>query len=351
MAIKPTEEQKKIFHTIKNRKESVLIQARAGCGKTTVLVQASKLLNPNESSIFLAFNKHIQAELKQKLPDNFYCSTFHGLGMSAVKRAYPNIELNNFKIHGLVEKIFIEKGIDKKFISKGQYEQYIEYKKNMRNLVDLARQTVTLDKKFLSYVAVKYDIPLDHPDDFTLASKILQKSMEDKKTMDFTDMIFMPVTDPKIWMFQYDNVIVDEVQDLNKAQQKIIEKILKRDKVTKKQTGRFIGVGDENQAIYGFSGTSDKSFEFYRKMKNIKMLPLTTTFRCAKEIVRHAQEIIPDIQYHERAIDGQVREGDVLAEAESGDFILSRTAAPLIDLFFMFLDENKKATIMTWVNL
>ena len=61
------------------------------------------------------------------------------------------------------------------------------------------------------------------------------------------DMIFLPAMDKKIWLFQHDYVIVDEIQDLNRAQQAILEKCLKREKKTGRITGRIIGVGDKNQ--------------------------------------------------------------------------------------------------------
>ena len=62
--IRPTQEQKKIFHYIDKRKENLLIEARAGAGKTTTAVAAVNLIAPTSSVMFLAFNKHIQEELK-----------------------------------------------------------------------------------------------------------------------------------------------------------------------------------------------------------------------------------------------------------------------------------------------
>src|SRR5690606_38823293 len=149
-----------------------------------------------------------------------------------------------------------------------------------------------------------------------------------------TDMVFLPAIDKNIWMFQYDYVIVDEIQDLNRAQQKIIEKIMMRDKITKKTTGRFIGVGDPDQAIYGFTGVSDKSFDWFVKMQNVQILPLTYTFRCARNIVEHAQKIVPQIKHLEGAPDGIVRDGSVLDEPVDGDFVLCRITSPLVKLFF-----------------
>jgi len=64
MNFKPTAEQERIFLFIKKRPENVLIQAYAGCGKSTTIIEAVKLLPKDKSIMFLAFNKHIQLELK-----------------------------------------------------------------------------------------------------------------------------------------------------------------------------------------------------------------------------------------------------------------------------------------------
>ena len=47
----------------------------------------------------------------------------------------------------------------------------------------------------------------------------------------------------------------------------------------------------------------------------------------------------------DNAIDGVVREGSVINEAENSDFALCRTTMPLVKLFFHFLLKEKKAII------
>ena len=88
MDFKPTDEQKRIFHFIRKRPENILIEAYAGAGKTTTVVEAVKLIPKDKNIMFLAFNKHIQEELKTKLPNYVRCYTTYGLGMSAIKRKY-----------------------------------------------------------------------------------------------------------------------------------------------------------------------------------------------------------------------------------------------------------------------
>lgn len=167
----------------------------------------------------------------------------------------------------------------------------------------------------------------------------------DRKTYDFTDMVFLPAVDKKIWFYPQDYVIVDEFQDLSKVQQRIIEKMLKKDRVTKKFTGRLIAVGDANQMIYSFAGVSDKNVDWFRNFPNTKTLPLSTTFRCSKNVVKEAQKIVPEIKAMDDAPDGIVREGDVVSEAKDGDFVLCRTTEPLVRLFFELLEKEKTAYI------
>ena len=92
--------------------------------------------------------------------------------------------------------------------------------------------------------------------------------------------------------------------------------------------------------------TSEKSFEWFEKFPNTRTLPLSHSFRCAKNIIIEAQKIVPDIKALDNAPDGIVGErGSVLTEAESGDFVLCRTTMPLVKLFFEFLIQNKKAIV------
>jgi DNA helicase-2/ATP-dependent DNA helicase PcrA len=343
MSFKATEEQKKIFHFIKNRKENLLIGALAGAGKTTTVVRGAELLPKDSKKIYLAFNKHIQMELKEKLPEDVFCYTFHGLGTNAIKNTYgDSIKFDEFKVDNIIKKKSKRWGLEKELLDSGDRMDYLN---KVKKFVNLCRQTVTLDKKYLPHLSTKYDIELDEPRDHKRVWSVLEEMVNDRRTFDFTDMVFLPAIDNKIWTYQYDYVIVDEVQDLNRAQQYLLKKILKKDRITKKTTGRLIAVGDVHQSIYGFTGVSDKSWDWFVKFPNTKMLPLTVTFRCGKEIVKEAQKIVPAIQALPNAIEGIVREGSVLDEPESGDFVLCRTTTPLIKLFFHYLLQGKKAMI------
>ena len=340
---KPTSEQERIFLFVKKRPENILIKAYAGTGKTSTIVEAVKLLPKDKNIMFLAFNKHIQEELKIKLPEYVRCYTTYGLGTAAIKRKYGDkIEFDEFK----ADKIILKKSKSWNLHEELKNDEEIDfYLNSMKKLVNLCRLTLTLKPEYIPYVAEKYDVNTNKPKDIKRVLKVLDEMTTDRKTFDYTDMVYLPAVDNGIWMFPQDYVFVDEVQDTNRCQIKIIEKILKRDKISGKITGRLITVGDFFQGVYGFNGADDKSFEWFEKFPKTKILPLSVSFRCSKNVIKKAQEIVPDIKALDDAPDGIVRDGDVLTEAQSGDFILCRTTMPLVKLFFEFLTQGKKAII------
>jgi len=340
---KPTEEQDRIFLFIKKRPENILIKALAGAGKTSTIIESVKLLPTDKSIMFLAFNKHIQEELKTKLPEYVRCYTTYGLGTAAIKRKYGDkIQFDEFKADKLILKKSKNWDLQDELKSDEEIGYYLE---NIKKLANLCRLTLTMKPEYIPYITERFDIPLTKPKDIKRVLKVLDEMTIDRSTFDYTDMIYLPAIDNSIWMFPQDYVFVDEIQDLNRCQIRIIEKILKKDKISGKIIGRLISVGDFFQGIYGFNGCDNKSFEWFEKFPNTKILPLTTSFRCSKNVIKKAQEIVPDIKALDNAPDGLVRDGNVIEEAKSGDFVLCRTTMPLVKLFFEFLTQHKKAII------
>jgi len=341
MNFKPTPEQERIFMFINKRQENILIKAFAGCGKSSTIIEAVNLLPVDKSIMFLAFNKHIQEELKTKLPDYVRCYTTYGLGTAAIKRKYGDkIQFDEFKADKIIQKRAKSWDLD------GSDEENEFYLSSIKKLVNLCRLSLTVKAEFIPYIADRYEIKnLSKPVDIKRVLKVLDTMTNDRSTFDYTDMVYLPAIDNSIWMFPQDYVLVDEIQDFNRCQIRIVEKILKKDKISGKTTGRLISVGDFFQGIYGFNCADDKAFEWFEKFPNTKTLPLSYSFRCSKNVIVEAQKIVPGINALDTAPDGLVRDGDVVNEAQSGDFVLCRTTMPLVKLFFQFLVQHKKAVI------
>ncbi len=82
---------------------------------------------------------------------------------------------------------------------------------------------------------------------------------------------------------RYDEVCIDEYQDVNSLQDGIFKAITRA-------TNRFM-VGDIKQSIYGFRGAEPKIFADYRKDTDVKLISLTHNFRSDKTVIDISNEI------------------------------------------------------------
>ena len=77
--MKPTDEQTAILDAVKGSKHSLMIRARAGCGKTTML----ELIDRAEKSapyLLMCFNKAIATEAEKRMRSATTVRTFNSLG-------------------------------------------------------------------------------------------------------------------------------------------------------------------------------------------------------------------------------------------------------------------------------
>lgn len=344
-AIKPVFEdsvfQKEIFNRLVNDTCHMLIDAKAGSGKTTTIVRGLKLIpiNPKtgrrERSIFLAFNKDIVKDAKTKCPEDIYVSTLHSWGWKELRfRFGNNIIKDDAKVSKIIAKKIAAWNLDPEIESEGTYAGRIE------KLVDLMRYALPQSREEIFELCEKHEIQIigkevDH------AREVLLSVRADNKTFDFTDMIYFPAVDWnntfRCMKFKY--VFVDECQDLNPMQHAFIKKLVDPD------GGRMIAVGDPNQSIYGFAGADVSSFEkMLNLFPNTVLLPLSFSYRCASSIIAHAQKIVPEILPAPNAKEGTVRVGSY-KEVQDGDFILCRNTKPLVSLCMKYIAEGRKATI------
>jgi superfamily I DNA/RNA helicase len=165
-------------------------------------------------------------------------------------------------------------------------------------------------------------------------------------TISFDDQVYLPLVNN--WLFpMFDHVLVDECQDTNPAGLMTARRVLKPD-------GTFTVVGDRNQALFAFRGADTQSMDKIKAEMSqpgkggVVELPLPQTFRCAKSIVRDAQRFVPDFVAHPSNPEGEVRRvayRNVVVDAGPGDFVLSRTNAPLARVCLRLLMAGKRAKV------
>lgn len=101
-----------------------------------------------------------------------------------------------------------------------------------------------------------------------------------------------------------------------------------------------------HNCIYSFMGSNLDSLQAIKNAPNTVTLPLSMTYRCARDIVDEACKVFPDgIVAAPGAEKGFVGEG-AFTDAEEGDFILCRNNAPLVEAFITLLRKGKKCTIL-----
>ena len=169
---------------------------------------------------------------------------------------------------------------------------------------------------------------------------VLRKSNEDLETIDFDDMVYLPLQ-RNLRLFQNDWVLVDEAQDTNPTRRALARKMLK-------PGGRLVAVGDPHQAIFGFTGADNDALDQIARDFDATRLPLTITYRCPKAVVKIAQEYVAHIEAGDTAPEGEALTLDytkLVDEAQAGDAILCRYNKYLVNLCFKFIRLGKPAKI------
>lgn len=334
----PSQYQIDIFRTALDTDKNIVVAAVPGSGKTSTIISVAKLLPTNLSSCFLAFNKAIVDNLQSKLPTTVVCKTAHSMGMSSLIKHYRI----PFKVNPLKNLQFIIEVLKKRedLLPK----QRINLQFIMIEIMDLVKMNM-LDNSFdsVNHICDHHSIYLDEKDIMSCIEAIASADYYNSSlsrsrcSLNFTDMIVLALN-PKVKLPQFDVVFLDESQDMNRAQQALVLRLLK-------PTGRLIAVGDRNQSIYGFAGADGNSFDKFQARQNTVTLPLSISYRCGKSIVENAKLVYPDIESWQFAEQGEVRDGSY-DEIRVEDMVICRNTAPLVTLWLMLLDRGQAATVV-----
>lgn len=330
----PSKYQKTVYTYITRGKGNAVIDAVAGSGKSTTIVNALKIIPSTKQILFLAFNASIVQELKIKIGNspNVEVRTLHSLGMKAMIKAFKSqVEENKYTA-------WLNSGIQSGFIRlcSNLGDRQGEWKSNILKLIDLGRVNLVRSESELDELAFKHDlILLDN--EIEKAIQGIRWGESETNIIDFTDMIYLPVV-KNLHMYQFDWVFIDECQDLNAAQRSLFLKCVKK-------TGRFVAVGDPRQAIYGFAGADVESFNLLKAIPHTVKLPLSVCYRCDSDIINLAKAIVPQIEARDNAPAGTVCNTSVIADVQDGDMVLCRVSAPLVKLCMRYISQGVKAYV------
>ena len=302
--------------------------ARAGTGKTTTLIELCSRIG---GEVFLgAFNKKIADEIKDRLEAkglvHAKASTMHSAGFGAWKKVSPSCEVNENKLWDICKQQRI------------QWDEISEYCK----IVSLAKQFLYTGQEAPSeweYIWDQYEVSLPYSESKVDKSKALLKESVriNESIIDFDDMLYAPlIANCKLPTFDF--VLIDEAQDTNPSRRELACRMLNG-------RGRLVAVGDDRQAIYGFTGADADAMDLIQERLGSKILPLTVTYRCPKRIVELAQKWVPDIEAAVTNGEGEIRnleEKDFsILQPSDSDVILCRLTKPLISLAYAAINQGR----------
>lgn len=279
-----------------------LVIAGAGSGKTRVLTyKIAYLLQQGVkpwSIMALTFTNKAAREMKerigklvgQELAQHLYMGTFHSIFSRILRAEAQHIGFtNNFTIYdesdsrSLIKTIVKEMGLDEKVYKPASVHSRISMaKNNLMSAENYARdkelyqadqraKMPRLGEIFITYVQrCQQANAMDFDDLLTLTFKLFQEHEDIRKK--YAD--------------RFDFLLVDEYQDTNHAQMRIVMQLCK-------EKERVCAVGDDSQSIYSFRGANiDNILSFQSRFKEARLFKLEQNYRSTQSIVEAANSLI-----------------------------------------------------------
>lgn len=338
---KYSSEQEVVFEEFRSGKGNVVIQAFAGCAKTTTVVEGINHA-PEKNILMCAFAKVNADELKARIKNpNATSRTLHSAGNAVIYKRAGRVQVDERRGRNIAQEI-----IGKHYGQAPREAAILVAKlasagKNINPFATVSDLLVIAHD--FEYIPTNDEIgDGEQPWTVELVAKYAHMAMERATkfdgSIDYDDMVYLPVR-MKWVQAQYDLVVVDEYQDMNPTQLMLARALCR---------GRMFLVGDVFQAIYEFRGADAEFAASMVKTLKAKVLNLRTTFRCPKAVVRLASELVPGYTAAPEAPEGIVRAesfNQFFGQTEPGDFVLSRKNAPLAKVCLRLLRDGKRALI------
>lgn len=286
------EEQKKALYETEG---VVIVSAGAGSGKTRLLTHRicyllQKGVSPY-SILAITFTNKAANEMKERISQmtnqNIWISTFHSMCVRILRNeidAMPEYD-KNFTIidDGDQEKII------KDIIKKYQCDD--DLKSQILNYISSVKNSGGDFEDFFAEI-MKYD----HRTELKTIKKICfeyDEYLRKNNSLDFDDLLiktlFLFNNYPNIlqkYAQRFEYILVDEFQDTNLVQYKIVKKLASVHK-------NLFVVGDEDQCIYTWRGANFQNiFSLQKDFENVKVFKLERNYRSTKNILNLANNVI-----------------------------------------------------------
>ena len=314
-------------HDIINSTGNIKINAVAGSGKTTTVIEYAKTRPATSKILYLAFNKSVKLEAVKKFADkgldNVKVETAHSLAYRHVvfKHKYK-VRAQGYKTNEIVEVLNLQSNGEKhtEYIIASHINKFIAYFCNSDKLKvqDLNYLDIVSDSKAKTFVTTFYDYIE------TQTRKFLSKM--DKGEIEIIHDFYLKKFQLSNPQLTYDYILFDEGQDASPAMLDVFFK----------QNATKVIVGDTHQQIYGwrFAVNSLEKAEF-------KSYNLSTSFRFSQVIADLAMRVLK----FKKHID-QETHFPIIGKGNSKQFktkaVLARTNLGLLLKAIQYVTQKKK---------
>jgi DNA helicase II / ATP-dependent DNA helicase PcrA len=274
----------------------LLVVAGAGSGKTRVLTyRVAHLINacgvkPNEI-LAITFTNKAAGEMRERLEDllgpiarAIWILTFHAACGRILRREAPRLGYrSNFTIYDQADQVRLTKACleelerdPKRFVPRGIHAQ-----------ISAAKNQLVTPQEYASRVASFYDQTVAEVYD------LYQRRLFASNAVDFDDLLMLTVQvlerfpeAREHWQKAFRYVLVDEYQDTNQAQYRLLELLAEGHR-------NVCAVGDPDQSIFGWRGANiGNILEFENDFQGTRTIALEQNYRSTNTILEAANHVI-----------------------------------------------------------
>ena len=281
--------------------ERVLVLAGPGTGKTTTLVSRYKFLIDQgvkpEEIICCTFSRKATDEIKSRIEKetklnikSLPIGTFHSLANSSLKKLASKMNINIPKVypeyerHNIINEI---KNNNPKIFKGIKYEDQLP-SKVLKYIDDIREKLIDPEDAAIEASEKGDETHIVYADFY----KLYEEHLTNNDVVDFARMIHLgykalayDASNDKSYISQFKHLLIDEYQDINFAQKSMVDELLKGG-------SSLWVVGDDDQAIYGWRGSSVKFIlEFENNYDDVIKIVLNTNYRSENKIVIAANNL------------------------------------------------------------
>ena len=265
-------------YDIINSTGDIKINAVAGSGKTTTIIEYAKARPATSKILYLAFNKSVKIEAQKKFADkelyNVKIETAHSLAYKHIVRQHGyKVRAQGYKTGEIVEQLNLQNKGEKyaEYIIANHINKFVSYFCNSekQKVQDLNYMDTISDDKAKSFVSNFYNY-------IEQQTRIFLDKMENG-VIDITHDFYLKKFQLACPTLHYDYILFDEGQDASPAMLDVFFK----QKATK------VIVGDTHQQIYGWRYAVNSL-----EKANFRHYNLSTSFRFRQDIANLAMDIL-----------------------------------------------------------